>query len=1387
MIEITLKLRRNLIKYILFYLCAATFCLAQNEYQDLNFNSLSQDIGTRAITSIVTDYNGLIWIGTLGNGLISYNGYEIKKYEHIWNDNKSINNSSINSIYLDNNENLWIGTEEGLNLYNRDLDSFTKIPLDNLNSKIQVKAIVQSSDDELLVGTHRYGVYALNLNSFKSSQIRVNPVKNISNLQVNDITKNKRNAILFATNLGLLKYNSFNKEVDYVTFTTVKGPESVKNDIQTLLTNDDGSIWIGSVNEGLIKISTTPTNFYELIYYNITNKRILSLESNGQHHIICGTENDGLFILNDDKIIYSEKFDKSNPKGIKSNSIWSIFIDNENRTWLGYYNQGIDIYDNKEERFKSYVSVPNKTNSLFSNSVTAIEQDNTGRLWFGTTDGGIDVYNSKNNTYTNLLNQNNNIAQGLFSSDIVTLFIDSKENIWVGTWNSGLFFLKKNSNYFKNINISNSNGVLKSNRIMSFDEDSNGIIWIGSFLNGLYSYNRSINKFIHHEEKELKKNYIDTKNIRKVLVDINDNIWLGTRTGLYKISGISNNEPLVESYNTRINKIINNDSSFKVINTIFEDSKGFIWIGTEGYGLFKINPKNNTIFWINSNENFIQNSIASITETSDNIIWITGNKGISKLNPSKSNSITNYNTEDGLLANNYNKNAILWSQEGLLYFGCNKGVNYFHPDKIATDLTAPKVHFSNFKLFNKIVTPNEKNTPLSKVIDRTSNISLKYNQSFFTIDYFGLGYTRTQNIEYAYYLDGFETEWNYVNKSKSATYTNIPPGNYQFKVKAINSHGTWNVNPRILNIEILAPLWRTKTAYFLYVLFFLMITYIIYKFLNLRLKERLLIKQEREERKQIEGLNSKKIQFFTNISHEFRTPLTLILNPLEDIINNVDYNFTENIKEKHNIIHKNAKRLSRLIDELMDFRKLQFNKMNVNISKFDIVGFVIEVCSHFEEEAYQRNIILKIEHKIESLNIWADPSMVEKIIFNLLSNAFKATKKGGVVTVKIEDTKLPVHFDLIKEKPAKEGIKISIKDSGIGISKENINKIFTRFYQVNELDKQYYGGTGIGLEVVKSFIDLHKGKIEVKSEKNIGTKFTLFFPKGNSHFESQINNYDDLSDNNIYRQINTKISENEEKTKKVESNKKTILIVEDNLELRNYIKNELIDDYKIKTAENGQEGLTKALKFIPDLIISDLMMPVMDGFELCNRIKKDFSVSHIPLIMLTAKGMQVDKIKGIDLGADVYITKPFNMAILKSHIKQQIESREILFNKYFKSIDANQLKIATSLDKEFITNILNFIHENISDPNLGVEQLAQELLLSRSKLYRKIKVLTGQTASEFIRKIKLEKAKELLENTDLTISEISYKVGYSSPSYFTKCFKEEYSLIPKEIRYTLDN
>ena len=1342
-----------------------------------------ETVTKRAISCIIQDDKGFIWMGTNGAGLHKYNSFEYTSYLQQQGNPNTLNSSIVNCSYVDKSNRLWIGTEAGLNLYDRKLDVFHRIVLRKSlpNQRIHVYALMETKDGNLLIGTHEDGVFLVDKNTLESKQVIFGNRTTFPELAINQIVKDTNGKVYIGSNLGLFYYNDAEMSMSLAAFDTKKGIDHVKTAIESLVIGNDGAIWMGTFSEGLIKVSMGTNYYYNIKNIPITNKRVLSLLVNNDGNIFCGTENDGLFLVNNKgEILKNYRYDKFNKNSIKSNSIWSLFKDKVGRIWVGYFNNGVEVYDQYYDKFNDIESLPNMPNSLQSNSVTGIAKDHLNRLWIGMDGGGVDIFDLNTRKFSHITDKIDSKIKGLKGLDVQTVFFDSSFNLWIGTWNTGIYFLKKGTNKLINYNVNNTNGAIASNRILSFSEDSKGTIWIGSFLKGLHSYNPKSQNFQYYNTKPFVDHKIIYSNIRNVFVDSKDHIWIGTTRGLFKIVKDADNITIFP-----VNELVSDESANTITNltsilSLYEDSNHNLWIGTDGDGLFLYNLENKTFKAFAKEVGLNQETVASIIQSNDGNLWVAGNRGLSKLD--NNYKFTNYTVNDGLLSNDFNNNAVFKDEKGVLYFGNYAGINFFNPENIITNPHEPSVYLSDIKIFNKSVLINDEDSPLKKVLSETNQITLTHQQSVFTISYAGINYTRSENNKYAYYLEGFEEDWNYVENVNTATYTNLGQGEYVFKVMASNNDGVWSKTPASLKITILPPWWISSWAILIYIAIVLLIGYLAYRIINARIIEKRLIKFERDKRQQEEELNNKKIQFFTNISHEFRTPLTLMLNPLEDIINNKTLQLPDYVKEKHKIIYKNTNRLTRLINELMDFRKLQFNKLTVNACEIEAIPFVNEVSSYFREEADQQHIKFSTKSNLNALTIWADPGMLEKILFNILSNAFKVTPENGTIIIDISAPHQKKILPLIDAENPVPVIEIKIEDTGSGIKQEKINQIFERFYQVKEINSQYYGGTGIGLEVVQNFINLHKGKIEVESEEGVGTIFHLFFAQGNSHFAPT-----EIFIPSEQTNINTSIVENkavqeQKKEGKDIVKKKTVMIVEDNAELRNYLSNELKSDYNIILATNGIEGLKLADKKIPDVIISDVMMPKMDGYEFCAKLKQNLKTSHIPVLMLSAKTMSDDWVKGIESGADVYMNKPFKTNILKTQLTRLIKSRQILFDKYTSGTNTFTTPTHTSsLDKEFIAKVLKYINENIQESQLGVESLAEELFLSRSQLYRKIKALTGQTANEFIRKIRLLKAKELIENGYDSIGEIGFKVGFSSPSYFTKCFKTEFGVLPTEM------
>ena len=1365
---------------LLFFLFIIPNLFSQNNFENFQFLTLKEGISKRAVSSISQDHYGFMWFGTDGAGLYKYDGINYTNYEYDWKNKNAINSNLIYATYIDTYNKLWIGTEEGLCLYNRNLNKFENINLKNAYSTgyknpITVKSIIQDNTGNLLLGTYAHGLFKLNLKSLKVTTIQLNSTLN-SNSKINCFVKSKKGNVYLGTDLGLMEYNSKSNKVQQATWNPKK--ISVTDPIESLYIDANENLWIGTISNGLLKISGNQKTA-KIDRFRISKNKILSVTGVNSNTVMCGTENDGLFLINENgNVIHRYLNSKSDSHSLKSNSIWSLYLDKDKRIWLGYYNKGVGIFDKRHAKFNTIESLPTNTNSLQTSSVTGIEKDNSGKLWISMEGGGVDVLDPAAKVFKHINNQDSRNYSGLTSNNILTVFIDSKQNIWLGSWNDGIYFLKKGSKTFVNFTSKNTAG-LTSDQIFSFSEDSKGVIWIGSYMKGLHYYDPLKDEFHHCDSKPFVTNNLNTANIRKVLIDSRNVIWVATIDGLYQVHRNSNGAFSVVSMKDIMSKSIKSNKSTNTILSLYESKNKILWIGTASSGLFSYDGKNKKLAWYTDFPGFKEKLVVAITESRDGAIWISGKTGITKLDL-KNKKALNFSTSDGLLSNDFNNNAVLNDKNGDLYFGSYEGVNYFNPNKTSNNIKEPLLYLDDFKLFNKSIHPNEPQSPLSKVISETDHITLRYDQSVFTIEYIGLNYSYPSTNEYAYYLEGFEKNWNYVGNKRSATYTNLAPGKYVFKVKSAARGGNWNQKPLQLYIEILPPWWRTSWAYFFYFILIAGTFYAINKYFQNRFKEKQAIKFERDKAAQIEKLNTKKLQFFTNISHEFRTPLTLILNPLVDIIKNRSIELPHDVVNKLQIMHKSSDRLSKLINELMDFNKLQFNQVVVQVQKIEVVSFTKDIISYFDEEASSRGISLVFESNIAKLHDWLDPKMVEKIIFNIVSNAFKVTADNGFITVQINASQKTEQFPLTNIENEIPYFEIAVSDTGAGLDKKDIKKIFDRFYQVNNLSKAYYGSTGIGLEVVRGFVELHKGKIEVESELGIGSTFIVSFPLGNDFFtQDEIVQETFKSEARITSHLLAALSK-EQPSEPAAEKVHTILIVEDNTELRNYLKNELKKEYNVLTAKNGQKGLELALEKSPDIIMTDVIMPIMDGLEFCKSIKKDIKTSHIPLLMLSAKAMVKDKLEGIDSGADIYLSKPFDMDILKSSLVQLLTSRQIMFNKFYHGITKKTKAKTTTLDNEFIQKILNFIHENISESDLSVEVLASKVSLSRSQLYRKMKTLTGISVNEFIRNVRLKKAKELIALGNNNINEISYKVGFTYPSYFSKCFKEKYGHLPTQ-------
>jgi signal transduction histidine kinase/ligand-binding sensor domain-containing protein/DNA-binding response OmpR family regulator len=1319
------------------------------------FQSLQQGLSNQTIQCILKDSKGFMWFGT-NDGLNKFDGANMVIYENSPDDTSSISHNSINSIVEDKDHNLWVGTSDGLNLFNRDLDNFVRIRFPGIE-RMYISSLSTDNNGNIWIGTFGIGIIRYNYKNFSSHYFlhNDNDINSISSNFVTGIVSDKRQNIWIGTWKGLDFLNH-----DHTVFKHFKhavDKTSLSNNlISTVRLDAEGNLWIGTSGGGLNKLwkDRGAIVFQHFQHsdapHSLSNNNILSICEDNIGNFWIGTDNGGLNYLNTKTGSFTSYHPEDDNHGsISSNGIPSLYLDNDNILWIGTYNQGLNFIDEKFEKFERFQKNSLSKNSIQDNDVTGFAEDNDGNIWIATDGGGISRFDTKSGIITQIAKHDPHGHP--INNNVQSIVYDKNNNIWLATWNGGIDRLNKSGYIVKKYKVE---GSLKAgdNRIMALYEDKQQNIWAGTAGSGLFLYNPQEDKFIQITDHSRSSGNTDIAYVTSIFEDHNNIIWVGTLNGLLSLKKSGDNEFLFSWFFADRSA---NSISSRRITVIFEDRKKNLWFGTEDKGLNLFN-KDNSFINFSKQDGLPSNSIKGILEDKKGHLWISTNKGLSEFDPD-SKKFKNYTKEDGLNSDEFYRNSCFKSGYGELFFGGNNGFNAFYPDSIKSNALIPPVYLTDFKIFNKSVPIGTKGSPLRKHISQSKKIVLSYKQNSFSIEFVALNYTRSSQNQYAYMLEGLEKEWNRVEHKRFATYTYVSPGTYLFKVIGSNNDGIWNPIPATLQITILPPFWRTIWAYMIYVLVLFTLLFTFIRLMVIRAKQ-----------SQILELDRMKLNFFTNISHELRTPLTLILSPLENLISSTK--IENEIKGQLSVIYRNAGRLFRLVNELMDFSKTEDSTLQILAQRGDIIKFTKEIVEFYNDEASRRRIDYQYIASEDSLKVWFDRDKLEKVILNLLSNAFKFTSDEGRITVSIEKTGSE------NTDGQNQFAKISVTDNGKGISQKYIDKVFDRFFQSPEENGISQKGTGIGLALAKNLVELHHGKIEVASEKFKETTFSVFLPLGNKCFAKN-----ELIDAPI--DINTSFVA-AEIGKPIQIPPKgayNILIVEDNFDLREYLASYLSAKYVIFECENGEQGYRLAIKEVPDLIISDIMMPKISGIELCKKIKEDIITSHIPVILLTAKITLEEKIEGVQTGADAYITKPFNIRFLEVTIKNLIETRHKLYKRFSQEVFIMPKELSNNtIDQDFLERAIEYIENNILNENLTARDLASYLLLSHSQTYRKIKALTGQSVSEFIRTIRLKKAIKLLETGEYNISEISYKIGFTSPAYFTKCFREHFGKPPSE-------
>ncbi len=1372
---------KNLILLLLFFLVFTSNIISQGT--NFRFEKLTEEDGypRSAVYDIIQDSRGFLWFGTLV-GLCRYDGFPFKTYLHNPNNDRSISNIVVNSVYEDTQGFIWVGTLGGLNKFNRDTEQFTRYIKDTKNqtsiSNDNVYKVYEDKKGILWIGTDGGGLNKFDRETEEFTSYIYDP-DDSSSISHNSIfyaiLESSTGELWIGTYGGGL--NKFNKETGQFThyIHDPDNPKSLSNDkIRTMIEDRFGNIWIGTEN-GLNRLilSENEKNPPTFIHYrrnpenpnSISGNRVFSIYEDKKGELWVVTFDGGV-----------DKFNRNNETFTKYlyNGGRSIYQDNSGILWVGN-DQGVEKLNPNKLSFKHYKHNPMNPKSLRGNTIFEFLEDTDKNIWVATT-FGLDKFLIEKNEFMHI-----NFGEykfGELSNGVLSLHKDKLGRLWVGTWGRGLIYIeseeqnKTSPKFTEFMNNPRDTTSICGDVVMALYEDESGMLWIGTEDGGvsklaLYSDNLSKPKFINYKNDPNNHTSLTSNRVYDIYGDRSNEIWFLTMNGLDKFD---------KNRNVFIHYVHKNDDpqslSSNDILGVFEDKSGNFWVGTTS-GLNQFDRETQESIKYTHLDGLPSDITIGIREDDSGNLWISTEKGLSKFNPA-SKSFINYNAKDGLQGNEFNQLSYLRSQDGALFFGGLNGFSMFHPDSIKENTRIPQIVFTEFQL-NNITVPigfdsTSNRTVLKNSITETKEIELYHNDRVISFGFAALDFHNPEKNKYAYLLAGFEDDWNYTDASRRhITYTNLDPGTYILKIKGSNNYGYWNEGGASIRIIIFPPWWQTTWAYIIYALIILSIIYFTWR-LQLR---RIRIKHDYEmskfEAEKMHEVDEMKSRFFANISHEFRTPLTLIFGPAKDISEKTK---EQDTKQNAGLIKRNASRLYGLVNQLLDLSKLEAGRMTLETTEQNIIPLLKGLVLSFTSLAERKKITLKFNTIEENLDVYVDKDKVEKIINNLLSNAFKFTPEGG-------------NIDFTVEKMINE-VEMRIADNGIGISKQRIDKVFDRFYQVDESHTRESEGTGIGLALTKELVELHKGKIKAESKEGEGTTLTVQLPLGKDHLKPE-----DI----VERKVKTETEVTEEETELIpetdnrkektdvdvllDTDKPLLLIVEDNSDVRKYIISHLESDYRIQEAVDGEDGLEQAMNHIPDLIISDVMMPKMDGFELCNKLKTDERTSHIPIIMLTAKATSQDKIEGYETGADDYIMKPFDATELKARIKNLIDIRIKLHEK-FSSDDYSIPKELNSIDEQFIKRVLGVINEHISEEEFSIEELGKESAMSRAQMYKKIKALTGKSPSLFLRSVRLSKAKKMIKVGKGTISEIAYSVGYSSPAYFTKCFSDEFGYSPSD-------
>jgi signal transduction histidine kinase/ligand-binding sensor domain-containing protein/DNA-binding response OmpR family regulator len=1308
-----------------------------------------------------------MWFGTF-DGLNRFDGYNFKVFRNSFSDSTSLRHNYINAIGEDHHNNIWIGTGQGLSIYNNVGAGFLPGQFYPPGSKIKeripynVNEIKTDKQGNVFIATNGGGLLVQEEGADAAVQLPCTP--DAKGACMNDarsvLIDNQQRVWVLMLNLGLCRYDPAGKKLILVN-SEVRDPNCLEAD-------DSNNIWVGAF-DGLYKYeiaSNKITRYYKGGKGALSANMVVSLFFDRNKELWIGTEGGGVDILHTATGQFSYILPGDGENNLSSESVFAIYEDNESRKWLGTLKGGINIIDPQKNKFKTIAHDPFKPNSLVNNFVSSFYEDQNQNLWIGTDGGGLSIWNREKSSFTNFQHQPGN-QTSLSHNSVPNIQEDYLGNIWVATFGGGINKYNPSSRSFEHYRCINKATGEENIYAWLVYEDREKTLWASTYANGrLYRFNRKANQF-----EVFGTEAVD---VYALAEDHKGNLWAGTAFGIFKVD--------------KPNQTFTRFTIDKPVRSIYEDRSGRIWVGTEGRGLLRFDPvKGNIVEGYTTAEGLCNNSVLNILEDSKGNLWLSTFNGLSKFNPADK-TFTNYYREDGLQSNQFIFNSAIQLRSGEMVFGGIKGFNIVNPTALKARNYSPPILVTGLRINNIDVSADSKYVTAIND-DQIEKLRIPFDEAVLSLDFSALEYSAPGKISYAYFLEGWDKGWNYSGKLKTASYTKLSEGTYTLRIKATNAEGIWNSREVRMKIVVLPPWYRSWWAYALYILMAAgtVILYQQYRVKQQKMAYEIRIaklnaakdRAERETERVINDkekeINEKRLTFFTNISHEFRTPLTLVINPLKEILGKKGEENSPEAKEL-NIVYRNARRLLSLVDQLLMFRKTDTGADQLKISRLNFSTLCKNVYLAFVSQARAQDIEYTFECVNENLEIYADRDKMEVILYNLISNALKYTPQGGRVKMQVTETG--------------ETAELLVEDNGYGIPPEVGDKLFDRFYQVKEKGVPSRPGFGIGLYLVKHFVESHKGQISYTSKSNQGSRFVVLLRKGKEHFGDHPVYEEAADETSLASELIVAETEPGEKiTAKPDkgrlgnliSEKPTLLLVDDDEQMRSYLSKIFSEKFTVYEAENGEEGVHLAYQYRPDIIISDVKMPGMSGIDFCRTVKEEPSLSHIPVILVTAESSLEKKLEGVEGGADDYITKPFEKELLEGKVTNLLKSRSNLQHYFYNEItlQENPLKISEDY-KLFLEKCMAVVEKYLDDETFNVKTLAGELNMSHSNLYKKVKSVSGQSVNGFIRFIRLRKAAEILINTNSNVNETAAQVGFPTPKYFREQFAKLFGMNPSE-------